>query len=180
MFKTDSLNENKFGWQLGALWENSFNVNLTLEYTHLDPFVYSHRSNKSTYTNESMSLGHALPPNSDEIAFNVRYNITNRIELNFLYQFQRSGTGILLDSAGYILANYGGDINFGEGDAYLRTNGFLDGTRINRNIFTVDFCWQPVKQFYLEAKYQFRSIDNLTDSIKLKDSYYFATLRFNF
>ncbi|MBK8551912.1 MAG: hypothetical protein IPL53_12925 [Ignavibacteria bacterium] len=151
-------------------------MNLALEYTHLDPFVYSHRSNKSTYTNYLMSLGHALPPNSDEIAAKFSYDITNRLQIDLLYQHQRSGEGIVVDSTGRLIANYGGNINFGLGDAYLRTNGFLDGTRINRDIFTAGIYWEPVRQFYLEGKFQYRIINNLTEDIKFKDSYYFATV----
>ncbi|MEO8209848.1 MAG: capsule assembly Wzi family protein [bacterium] len=175
--KEDSLNENKFGWQLGALWSNAANINLALEFTHLDPFVYSHRSNKSTYTSWLMPLGHALPPNSDEIAAKISYDVSYLLNINLLYQHQRSGEGIVLDSSGNILANYGGNINFGLGDAYLRTNGFLDGIRINRDIFTAEILWQPVRQFYFEGKFQYRVINNLTDNLKFKDSYYFATFK---
>ena len=177
LFKKDSLNENKFGYQLGALWANNINMNVALEFTHIDPFVYSHRTNKSTYTNYSLSLGHALPPNSDEIAAMISYDITNRLKIALLFQHQRSGEGIVLDSAGNLIANYGGNINFGLGDAYLRTNGFLDGTRINRDIFTANLYWQPIRQLFLEGKFQYRVIKNITDNISLKDFYYFATLR---
>ena len=172
----DSLNENKYGWQFGGLWSNSLNMNLAIEYTHLDPFVYSHRSNKSTYTNYLLSLGHALPPNSDEIAAEIGYDIGSKLTLSLLYQHQRSGEGIVVDSTGKLIANYGGNINFGLGDAYLRTNGFLDGTRINRDIITFNFLWQPVRQFYLGGKFQYRIINNLTEDLTYKDSYYFATL----
>lgn len=179
LFEDDSLNENKFGWQFGLLWENSLCMKFALEYTHLDPFVYSHRSNKSTYTHYEMPLGHSLPPNSDEIAIEFDYDITNRINLNFLYRHQRSGEGIILDSSGIVTANYGGNIYFGEGDAYLRTNKFLDGNRINRDLYTVNFSWEPVKQYFLEGKFQYSVIDNISAGKKFYDKYYFATFKIN-
>jgi Capsule assembly protein Wzi len=172
----DSLNENKFGWQLGTLWTNKLNMNLAIEFTHLDPFVYSHRNNKSTYTNYSLSLGHALPPNSDEIAVQLSYNITNRLKIDLLYQYQRSGEGIVVDSTGNLIANYGGNINYGEGDAYLRTNGFLDGTRVNRKILTANIFWQPVKQYYIEGKFQVKRTDFPMTYYSILDMYYFATI----
>ncbi|MEP7146043.1 MAG: capsule assembly Wzi family protein, partial [bacterium] len=175
--KNDSLNENKFGWQIGALWSSSVNINFAVEFTHLDPFVYSHRSNKSTYTNRSMSLGHSLPPNSDEIAAKINFDITSRLNFKMKYQHQRSGEGIILDSSGNLIANYGGNINFGLGDAYLRTNRFLDGTRINRDIFTVEILWQLVRQLYVEGKLQYRIINNITEDMKYNDLYYFAALK---
>jgi hypothetical protein len=175
--KNDSLNENKFGWQAGALWTNSLNMNVAAEYTHLDPFVYSHRSNKSTYTNWSLPLGHKLPPNSDEIALRIDYNITNRLKLLVQYQHQRSGKGIEFDSSGGLIANYGGNINFGLGDAYIRTNGFLDGHRVNRNIITANVSWQPVRQFYFEGRFQYRHVKNVTAELLFKDSFYFLNAR---
>jgi hypothetical protein len=176
LFEPDSLNENKFGWQFGALWTNKLNMDFSAEFTHLDPFVYSHRTNKSTYTNRSVSLGHALPPNSDEIALKMNYNITNRLNLRLFYSHQRSGTGIFLDSAGKVVANYGGNINFGLGDAYLRTNGFLDGIRINRDIFSAEILWQPIKKFYVKSFYEYIISDNITYNYSLYDSYFYITL----
>jgi hypothetical protein len=172
----DSLNENKFGYQIGGLWTTSLNINVALEFTHLDPFVYSQRYNKSTYTNYSKSLGHSLPPNSDEIAAKIVYDITNRLQLNLLYRHQRSGEGIVVDSSGVLQANYGGNINFGLGDAYLRTNKFLDGVRINRDLLNIGIYWEPYRQFYLTGNYELRMINNLTDNYKTNDSYFFAAI----
>jgi hypothetical protein len=172
----DSLNENKFGYQIGGLWTTSLNINVALEFTHLDPFVYSQRYNKSTYTNYSKSLGHSLPPNSDEIAAKIVYDITNRLQLNLLYRHQRSGEGIVVDSSGVLQANYGGNINFGLGDAYLRTNKFLDGVRINRDLLNIGIYWEPYRQLYLTGNYELRMINNLTDNYKTNDSYFFAAI----
>ena len=185
LFKSDSTaNENKFGYQVGCLWTNAFtipNVTLALEYTRLDPFVYSHRSNKNSYTNWDLSLGHALPPNSDEIAANLKVDITSRLRFNFLYQMQRSGTGFLYDSLGNVIKNYGGDINRGDFDQpkYGR-NKFLDGNRINRHIFTFDLVYEPIRQYFLYLKYQYKISDLLYLSKTMKDSYYWVTLRIDY
>ncbi|MBK8980848.1 MAG: hypothetical protein IPM38_00650 [Ignavibacteria bacterium] len=178
--KNDSLNENKYAWQFGAYWTTPLNADLIFEYTHLDPFVYSHRSNKSTYTNKGVPLGHSLPPNSDEIAAQLKYRFSNRLGFNLKYRFQRSGEGILLDSAGNLIANYGGDINFGLGDAYLRSNGFLDGKRINRNILSAEIYWEPVNQFALECKLENETITDVENNISRSDFYFFTNMKMSF
>lgn len=177
LFKNDSLNENKFGWQIGLLWTAPVSADFAVEYTHLDPFVYSHRSNKSTYTNYTLPLGHSLPPNSDEIALKINYNLYSRLNLNISYKHQRSGEGIVVDSSGNLIANYGGNINYGEGDAYLRTNSFLDGTRINRDIITSMLIWEPVKQYFIEGYFQYRITDNVTYNKTFYDRSYFIKLK---
>ena len=182
LYKSDSTsNDNKFGYQLGIFWADALslpNVNLKLEYTRLDPFVYSHRSNKSSYTNWDMSLGHALPPNSDEIALNLHYDVTNRIKFNFLYQFQRSGEGILIDSiTGKLIINYGGNINRGDGDLYITKINFLNGNRINRSIITFNLVFEPIKQYFVELKYQLRILNLKYLDRQVNESLYWATLR---
>jgi hypothetical protein len=177
MFKNDyTSNENKIGYQAGTIWTNAFQIpeiDLTIEYTRLNPFIYSHRSNKDSYTNWGLSLGHALPPNSDEIAVKLNYNISNRIKFNLLYQFQRSAQGIYYDSTIKRIINYGGNINRGEGD-YLINNTFLLGDRINRNIFTAHLILEPINQYLIEFFYQYRYI-NLIYLSKYNREYYFLT-----
>jgi hypothetical protein len=180
IFKNDTTaNDNKFGYQLGTMWAKAFSIpdlSLVLEYTRLNPFVYSHRSNKDSYTNWGMSLGHSLPPNSDEIAVKLLYNLTNRLKVNLLYQFQRSAQGIYYDSINNKVINYGGNIN--RGDADFRNNyKFLLGDRINRNIFTVNILFEPIKQYILELQYKYL-LNNLIYLNKTeKESYFYANLR---
>ena len=183
LFKNDiSSNDNKFGYQIGAKWYEAFNVpniDLSLEYTRLDPFVYSHRDNKSSYTNHGLSLGHALSPNSDEIAAKANINVTNRINLQLLFQYQRSGEGFSYDSQGNVIGNYGGDVNRGDFDREL-INKFLQGNRVNKTIFTATAEFQPVRQLFLDLKYQMKNTDASYRNLTFKDSYYWATLRIDY
>jgi hypothetical protein len=173
---TEKSNDNKFGYQAGAFWVNSFfipNLEFKLEYTRLDPFVYSHRTNKSTYSHYGFSLGHALPPNSDELAVNLFYPITHRININLLYQFQRSGEGFEFDDAGNLTANYGGSLLRGDGDFLIKSE-FLNGNRVNRNLFTIAVFIEPINQYYISFTYKKNMINRITDELKLSnDIFYF-------
>jgi len=157
-------NENKFGYQVGILWNKAFtldNLSLKFEYTRLDPFVYSHRTNKSTYTNWGISLGSQLPPNSDEIAIESDLWLSSRININCNYTFQRSGFGIILDENGKLLYNFGGDINYGFGDYNIIKNRFLNGNRINKSFFTINLSTQLIRQFYLNVMYRYSNYNML-------------------
>jgi len=182
LFKDNAQVTNKFAWQLGGLWSNAFtlpNLDMRIEYTLLEPYVYSHVSNKSTYTNWDLPLGHHLEPNSDEIAFRFNYDFTNRINLNLMYQFQRSANGIVTDSAGRVLVNYGGNRNNASGYSYSDPE-FLKGNRINRSIITANFTWEFLRQFYIEFNYVHRAIDNIYQNVKFNDDYGFATIRIDY
>ncbi|MCX6165694.1 MAG: hypothetical protein NTU73_12680 [Ignavibacteriae bacterium] len=183
LFKSDmTSNDNKIGYQLGTVWTNAFtipDITLALEYTRLNPFVYSHRSNKDSYTHWGYSLGHALHPNSDEIAVKIHYNLTNRLKLNLLYQFQRSAEGIYYDSVSNKIINYGGNINRGDGD-YVINNKFLLGDRINRNIFTADLTFEPIKQYFIRIEYQYKLLNMIFLSKNNRESYFRTTFYINF
>lgn len=174
-------NDNRFGWQLGSIWTDAFylpNLTFAVEYTRLNPFVYTHKTNKSQYTNWGLPLGHNLTPNSDEIAVKMDYIISNRISLQFIYQHQRSGNGIII-SGDTLIRNYGGDINRGDGDAKY-DNTFLEGNRVNRNILTFNIKWQPVYQYFINLKYVYRNIHNIFENKKLNDNYLWAVFSVEF
>lgn len=182
LFKDNSSITNKFAWQLGAMWENAFtlpNLRFTAEYTKLDPFVYSHVSNETEYTHWDLPLGHHLQPNSDEIALGLEYDITNRINLSLLYQHQRSANGIVTDSLGRVIVNYGGNINNASG--YSRSDPeFLKGNRIDRDIITANVSWQFLRQFYIDIYYVHRMINNIYQNKKFNDDYGFLTLSIDY
>jgi hypothetical protein len=183
LFKSgnSSGNDNRFGFQCGSIWTDAFAIpqlTASLEYTRIDPFVYSHRTNKSQYTNWLLPLGHNLSPNSDEIAFRLSSYIYKRLNVKFTYQHQRSA-GRLILHGDTLIENWGGDINRGDGDI-VRDNVFLSGDRVDRDIFTVDFLWQPLRQYFLEFKYQYKISNLLYVSKKYKDAYFFLTARVDF
>ena len=174
-------NDNRFGYQIGGLWTDAFtlpSVTFAIEYTRINPFVYTHRTNKRQYTNWDLPLGHNLPPNSDEIAVKLTSYIYNRLNFKLTYQHQRSANRIILNGD-TLIANYGGNIERGDGDV-VRDNKFLDGDRVNRDILTFEFSWQPIRQYFLDFKYQYTLSNLLYASKKYKDSYFFLTGRVDF
>ncbi|MFC2093836.1 capsule assembly Wzi family protein [Bacteroidota bacterium] len=173
--------DNKFAWQVGTLWTDALwitNLTAALEYTRLNPFVYTHETNKSQYTNWTLPLGHDLPPNSDEIALKLSYDITHRLNLSLLYQKQRSANGIIIRNDTLIM-NYGGNIERGDW-ARGQDAIFLSGNRINRDIVTAQLSWQPIRQYYIELKYVYEFQDLIYMSRKLKDHYGWLTLRVDY
>lgn len=169
-------NDNRFGIQIGTIWTDAFTVpdlTTSLEYTLLDPFVYTHRTNKAQYTNWALPIGHNLGPNSDEIALKLNYNFSSRLRAELLYQHQRSAKGVVIENDSLII-NYGGDINRGDADI-RQPHKFLEGNRINRDVLTFNLSWQPIRQYFFNLKFVHRNIDKIFDSSSLKDTFGFFT-----
>lgn len=172
---------NKTGYQLGAFWYSPFSINdlsIVLEYTRIRPYVYSHTNPKNNYTAWNQILGHQIGPNSDEIFTRIAYNVNEWIRLNFEYQYIRHGENIY-DSQGALSFNAGGN-------AFVPHRGgidpvqieFLDGERINTNIFTLGFRFEPVRQFVFDLVFKEVMKKNITHNISDNSSYAYLKMMF--
>jgi len=165
---------NKTAYQLGAFWYEAFTINnlsWLLEYTRIRPYVYSHVDIKNTYTAWGTNLGHRIGPNSDEIFTRFAYNINRWIGASFEYRHQRSGENVY-DNDGNLIKNVGGDI-FVSHDLNREddTAIFLDGIRIDTDIFQAGIRIEPFRDFVFDIIYNYSIQNNLTENTKQDFSY---------
>lgn len=182
LFKEKSMRDNKFGFQ-GGIILNEFltipDMKFTAEYTRINPYVYTHRTNKVSYTHWDLSLGHHLPPNSDEIIVMIDYNFSQRIKLNGSFAYQRSADGYTVNSKGEITSNNGGDLLRGDGDL-IAIPEFLKGNRYNKKTLNFNLYLEPIKQYYISVQY-FKVIQNLIYSGKnMENDIFYFTVGFDF
>ncbi|MEW6652632.1 MAG: hypothetical protein AB1394_04090 [Bacteroidota bacterium] len=175
------LFSNKTGYQIGAFWYSPFSLNdlsLTAEYTKIRPYVYTHTNEKNTYTAYGELLGHSIGPNSDEILFKADYNVNEWIRFSSSYQYIRSGENIY-DNEGRLLFNAGGN-QFVPYRMNLdpKKIDFLDGERINKNVFTANLKIEPFRKFYLNLTYKLLIVNNITRNLEDKTSYVLFTTNF--
>ncbi len=128
---------NKAAMNIAALYSTPWALDFGFEYSRIEPYTFSHFNYQNSYTNDKMMFGSSLLPNSESFAMNFKYWYGGRYPLYLNLMWQRHGDNIL-DSAGNIIKNVGGDplqtIN------WVRDNSkvtFLDG--ILRNIFYIEF-----------------------------------------
>jgi len=176
---------NKTAYQLGTyIYEplNIKNLSMIIEYTKIRPFVYTHSKNfteesdKDTYTSYGVGLGHPIGPNSDQIFTKFIYNLNERMTFNFEYQHIRHGDNIT-DANGILIKNVGGNIFapwYGPRDS--QTPVFLDGERINTDVYTLDFRYEPINSFLFDLIFNYQKSNNTYTNIKTENSFCF--LRF--
>ena len=171
---------NKTAYQLGAFWYEAFtirNLSWILEYTRIRPYVYSHVNIKNTYSAWGTNLGHRIGPNSDEIFTKLAYNVNSWISIAMEYRHQRSGENIY-DDEGNLIKNVGGDLFVSHESRQSDKVVFLDGIRINTDIFQVGFRIEPIRDFIFDVIYNYRIDDNLTNGYKKDFSY--GLIKFSF
>lgn len=177
------LFSNKTAYQVGAFWYSPFSIDdlsLVLEYTRIRPYVYSHVNIKNSYTSHAQNLGHRIGPNADEIHTALSYNINEKMRINLEYQHVRSGENIF-DGQGNLIFNAGGDFMIGHRELIdAKYINFLDGERINQNIFSFNFKIEPVREVWFDLFYKYIAERNVTKETSLITSFAYLRMMFNF
>lgn len=177
------LFSNKTAYQVGAFWYSPFSIDdlsLVFEYTRIRPYVYSHVNIKNSYTSHAQNLGHRIGPNADEIHAAVTYNINEKMKVNFEFQHVRSGENIY-DGQGNLIFNAGGDFMIGHRELIdAKYINFLDGERINRNIFSFNFRIEPIREVWFDLFYRYIAERNVIKETSVNSSFAYLRMMFNF
>ncbi len=156
---------NKTAYQLGLFWYEAFTVNdlsFVLEYTKIRPYVYTHNNPKNIYSGWGVNLGHPIGPNSDELFTRLAFDFNDWIRASVEYRYIRSGENVY-DTSGTLIKNVGGDIDISYGDfPASETAIFLDGIRINNNVFNFGLRVEPIRDFIFEILYSYDYEENIT------------------
>ena len=142
---------NKFAYRGGIKWADpggSANVDLNVEYSRLDPFVYTHFYDINVYKNWDSSLGYFLPPNSDRWFFGVKWRPIYPLAAGLSAEFIRHGDNNMN-------VNAGGDIDIPP-DYGQSTTVFLSGARNDITVYEFSAYWEPWPNYSLNAKLRWR------------------------
>lgn len=89
---------NKFAFLIGHQWADPFgltDLNLSWEYTRIEPYVYTHKDSINTYQNYDRSIGHWLGPDSDDLCLKIDYRHNRDIQMGLTAERTRHGEGDL-------------------------------------------------------------------------------------
>ena len=174
---------NKTAYQLGIFWYQPFSIHdlsFVLEYTKIRPFVYTHFDSKNVYTAFGKNLGHRIGPNADELFSRLSYNFNDWIRLNIVYAHIRRGENVY-DDEGNLVKNVGGDIYLSHGsNPENKIAVFLDGVRINNDVFEIGMRIEPARDFIFDIIYNYNIESNITSGFKDYLSYGFIRFTLNY
>jgi capsule assembly protein Wzi len=161
---------NELGWQGGIYGANVLgisNLDADLEYTRLEPYVYSNRTSGNDFTHSSIGLGNHLDPNSDEWMAELSYRPLSKLRMWASCARERHGENITRN--GVVVKNVGGSALEGhrEGDSNVAL--FLDGNLVRTDRFRLRAAYEPVTNFILTAGYEFSEMKRYTTDELLDD-----------
>lgn len=87
---------NKFGFTIGSFWVEPFGLNdvdFRVEYTRVEPYVYTHYDSVNMYINYDKIIGYWAGPNSDDWFVEANYQISKDIRFRLTWERIRKGKG---------------------------------------------------------------------------------------
>ncbi len=147
---------NKLAWQTGLMWTEPFgieNIDWMIEYTHIEPYTFSHFNPQNAFTTSGALLSSEIGPNSIRIWSGIRWQPSERINLYLQGSMTAHGENIY-DSTGALIDNYGGDYILTPGNQIEgeRAYHILGGKRVN--IFLIDGTvrYEPIRGIEMFAR----------------------------
>jgi hypothetical protein len=136
------------------------NLDLTLEYTHLNPWVYTHNFGVTQFTSNDYYLGHWLGQNADLMYGELTYKWRSPLRTTAYFRTFRKGP------LGDNTTHY----------KYPWKQQFLTGPLLTRDEGAVAFEWNPYQYFFLKGEAGYRTQH---DDVAFRYDSYTGRLFFN-
>ena len=134
---------NKFAFLTGIYLAGPLHIpdlDIRLEYSRVEPFVYSHKDSINIYSHYDKSIGHWLGSNADDLYFLAGYQFNRDVRAELTVERIRKGTGALSTvdrpASGY-------------------HKEFLGGTVENKNLFGVKLIDQIRRDLFISVSYTY-------------------------
>jgi len=139
---------NWFGFTLGTKGVNLLieNLDITLEYTRINPWVYEHKKSTTTYKHLDYSLGHWIGQNADLLRVQLDYKFIRPLKFSVYYQRFRKG-GLK-------------DITEAYGGGNTEQEEFLYGPIRKENTVGLNIKYNPLHEVYLNVNYKYTDISD--------------------
>ncbi len=157
----DDFSGNKSAFTIGMMMAPQLPLDLTLEYSRVNPYTYSHFNVQNSFTNDGLALAGNLPPNADELRARLQYWWGNRYPLQLSAGYRRHGRNIYGESSEgpVLLKNVGGDILMARRSEDSEIAPFLDGDVERQFTLSLAAGVELLRGFNIQALYQLSNLD---------------------
>lgn len=142
---------NKFAFTVGGLYTDPLgfkNTNIRLEYSRVEPYVYTHWDSLNIYTHAGASIGHWLLPNSDVLFAQFAQRLSRDIKIRCSWQHIRHGKG----KRSTLSRPETGE-----------SKSFLQGIKETKHFLTFKVTNQIRRDFYVSLSYTYSKSKNLNN-----------------
>ncbi len=137
-------------------------LGIKIQYTKIDPYVYTHRLIRNNFTSFGYNLSSFTNPNSELFSFEADYRLNYRLALSFNFNYKIHGANPL-NPDGNVRENVGGDVTLGHRIFDPEQVKFLDGYREYSRMYNMKIIYEPFNEYFftLALNYLNESLQNL-------------------
>ncbi len=167
-------------FDLGIFSSNLYKIipaDLKLEFTTIDPYVHTHRTGNTNFTNNGYDLGSGLQPNSVLLLGEIDYRLNYRLSINARFQYIIHGANPVLPNGTII--NVGGDEALGHRTFDSNFARLLEGDLEYSRITSLLITYEPIKQYFVTLNLSYLN-ESLQNSVKINQLQSFFTVSVKF
>ncbi len=140
-------------------------LDIHFEYLRVEPYTFTHRLSRNSFTNFGYNLGSFLHPNSELFFLQINYRFSHRLDFSAGWTYVIHGANPK-NSDGSVKENVGGDILFGHRVFDSEETEFLNGDMEYYRRLSVSLTFEPVNQYFITLR-----VINFNDSLQLENSF---------
>jgi len=168
---------NKYAFQLGGKYINTFNIanlDLLAEYNYARPYIYSHQTIYTNFSNYLQEVAHPIGANLKEFIIEIRYQPFNRFTFSIKSFITNYGEDEDNDT------NWGGNI-FKDYSTREQDYGNSTGQGVATKLTFIDFTtvFQFRHNVFLDFKYVLRNLDSEINSRDQDTNFLSLSFRWN-
>lgn len=155
----------RFARKYGLHYVTSGALQLWVEYTRIDPFIYSHFYRLNTHTDKGIGLGSQIGPNSDRLESGIKLWGVGRSFMSISYSVNRQGLDIFDDTGNKIFLA-GASVLDNRSEEIAKSHLFLDGDLHEWHRFLLKGSLEPKRGYIFEVNFDMRRMikgDQLDD-----------------
>ncbi|MBL7086337.1 MAG: hypothetical protein ISS28_04490 [Candidatus Cloacimonetes bacterium] len=143
MFDKDKA-RNQIAYQLGSYFVEPFipGLDFRIEYTHLNPWVYTHKFPIDEATSDGYVMGYWTGQNADNLYLGIDYQLNNNLKFSLNYSHYRKGAQ---DSIYY---------QYHTRPDTLPSEKFLYGHQYTKNTFGISLEYEVIPKLYCKLGYE--------------------------
>ncbi len=167
-------------FDVGIFSSNLYNIipaDIKLEFTSVDPYVHTHRTGNTNFTNNGYDLGSGLQPNSELFLGEIDYRLNYRLSINARFQYIIHGANPILPDGTII--NVGGDEALGHRTFDSNFARLLEGDLEYSRITSLLITYEPIKQYFVTLNLNYLN-QSLQNSVKINQLQSFFTVSVKF
>jgi len=147
----------KYGLLAGGYWVDPFGLRDTdvrIEYAFVNQYAYTHKYDITRYTHEDFVIGHWMGTDADDLWFDIKHWLTDKVRVSLTYERERQGEG---DVNIEHLEGKNMPVDVNSKDEYWE---FLSGTAESTHSFSVGLSYISIGRYSADAEYTHSKIRN--------------------